>query len=360
MTADILLTALRSPESMTALSSVAWTELMQRGRRRALLGKLGTLAADAGVLGDLPPAVQRQFGSMMRLADHNANHLKAEAFQILHALREIECPVVFLKGAAYALLDLMVDRGRVSSDIDILVPRDRIDAVEQTLQHVGWQPLALTDYDRQYYRRWMHEIPPLRHRIRATVIDVHHTLLPLTGRITPDPKAVLQDAVSVEVHGRPALVPRAEDLVVHAAAHLFQDGDLAERLRDLLDIHQLVTELSTTQGFWDRLAARANLHQCGRPVGYALHFTQRMLGTAVRGDVMQALENKPAGLTARTLDTLVPVAIVPSLPDRAPVSARVARWLLFVRSHWLRMPPVLLARHLAIKAWQSLTRRFRR
>jgi len=27
----------------------------------------------------------------------------------------------------------------------------------------------------------------------------------------------------------------------------------------------------------------------------------------------------------------------------------VCRWLLFVRSHWIRMPPVLLARHLAYK-----------
>ena len=28
-----------------------------------------------------------------------------------------------------------------------------------------------------------------------------------------------------------------------------------------------------------------------------------------------------------------------------------ARWLLYLRSHWLRMPPLLLARHLGYKAY---------
>jgi len=31
--------------------------------------------------------------------------------------------------------------------------------------------------------------------------------------------------------------------------------------------------------------------------------------------------------------------------------AQFARWLLYVRSHWLRMPPALLTRHLLRKAW---------
>ena len=41
-------------------------------------------------------------------------------------------------------------------------------------------------YDDAYYRRWMHELPPLIHRERDRMIDVHHTILPLTARITPD------------------------------------------------------------------------------------------------------------------------------------------------------------------------------
>jgi hypothetical protein len=48
------------------------------------------------------------------------------------------------------------------------------------------------------------------------------------------------------------------------------------------------------------------------------------------------------------MDSLVPRVLEPRYPDRLP--ARVAAWLLFVRSHWLRMPPGLLAVHLLRKA----------
>jgi hypothetical protein len=31
-----------------------------------------------------------------------------------------------------------------------------------------------------------------------------------------------------------------------------------------------------------------------------------------------------------------------------------------MRAHWLRMPPLMLARHLAIKAWRRVRERFAR
>ena len=36
--------------------------------------------------------------------------------------------------------------------------------------------------------------------------------------------------------------------------------------------------------------------------------------------------------------------------ERPRRRAGLARWLLYVRSHWLRMPPLLLARHLLRKS----------
>ncbi len=51
------------------------------------------------------------------------------------------------------------------------------------------------------------------------------------------------------------------------------------------------------------------------------------------------------------MDWLVPLAMLPEHPDFPRRSAAVARWLLYARSHWLRMPPLLLVRHLGYKAW---------
>jgi len=39
-------------------------------------------------------------------------------------------------------------------------------------------------------------------------------------------------------------------------------------------------------------------------------------------------------------------------PDRS-AAAGLARQALYIRAHWLRMPPLMLARHLAIKAFHG-------
>jgi hypothetical protein len=43
-------------------------------------------------------------------------------------------------------------------------------------------------------------------------------------------------------------------------------------------------------------------------------------------------------------------ALLPEPDDEARWGTWLARGLLFVRGHWLRMPPLLLTRHLARKA----------
>jgi hypothetical protein len=51
------------------------------------------------------------------------------------------------------------------------------------------------------------------------------------------------------------------------------------------------------------------------------------------------------------MDYLVPLAILPGHPDHPNWWAKLARWLLYIRAHWLKMPPMLLARHLLYKAY---------
>jgi len=56
-----------------------------------------------------------------------------------------------------------------------------------------------------------------------TIVDVHHTLLPLTGRLRPDREKLLTTAVSVDGSRLKVFAP--PDMVLHSAAHIFQDGD---------------------------------------------------------------------------------------------------------------------------------------
>src|SRR3546814_2895605 len=83
----------------------------------------------------------------------------------------------------------------------------------------------------------MHELPPMIHAARDRMIDVHHTVLPLTARQTPDAAAMIAQAVPI-ANQLSMLSP--EDRVCHAAAHLLADGDLAGGLRNLWDIYCLL------------------------------------------------------------------------------------------------------------------------
>ena len=57
----------------------------------------------------------------------------------------------------------------------------------------------------------------------------------------------------------------------------------------------------------------------------------------------------PSRATLAGMDALCARALEPrvGVPEW---EVRTAMWMLYVRSHWMRMPPLLLARHLWIKA----------
>jgi hypothetical protein len=57
----------------------------------------------------------------------------------------------------------------------------------------------------------------------------------------------------------------------------------------------------------------------------------------------------PSSLQAWLMDRLVPRALFPQHPDRHTLLAATARLLLYMRSHWVRMPAWMLIKHLTHK-----------
>jgi hypothetical protein len=198
----------------------------------------------------------------------------------------------------------------------------------------------------------MHEIPPLKHPERGIEVDIHHALLPLTARVRPDPQLLLE--ASLPIGDGPLRVLAPADMVLHSAAHLFYDGEIKGGLRDLIDLQQMLAHFGKQAGFWRALPQRAERLELTRPLYYALRYCQRLLGSEVPANVVEQVERlgAPPPPVRQLMDFLVEQVLRPRLPDErgTPVSA----WLLYVRSHWLRMPPWLLAQHLSRKAWRRL------
>jgi hypothetical protein len=130
-------------------------------------------------------------------------------------------------------------------------------------------------------------------------------------------------------------------MICHAAAHLIADGDLAGGMRNLWDIDRLVREYGEAdEDFCLGLFQRARHHGLLSPVRRALRLSHQLYGTPI--SVSQAPPRSDALYRRR-------------LTARDGWGRATRPWTrlgFFVRSHWLRMPPTMLARHLWTK-WRK-------
>ena len=351
-----LLQTLAHPASVVTLGLGEWDLLLPLARQTGIFRRFCLKIKARCPLEQVPPPVYPYLESAITLAEEHNRKIRWEINRLQRALRDAPVPVALLKGAAYIAVDLPCAQGRSISDVDLLVAKEHLLLVEQALRRHGWETVELDDYDQQYYRRWMHELPPLRHRLRGTVVDLHHTILPETSRLKPDPAKLFANARPLE--GTPFLVLAPPDMVLHSAAHAFHDGELSNSLRDLLDLHDLLCHFGKEPQFWEVLPRRAQELDLSRPLFYALRYTQRFLATPVPPAVTAAMRSAaPPWPVRRLMDSLLDWVLLPGeQPPRLGPS--FARWLLYVRSHWLRMPPWLLAGHLLRKAHKRLQARF--
>ncbi len=333
MTRDgmLLVEALRNPASTSALDADGWTALLAMARAEQLIGTLARRLSGLAV----PDAVGRILDEARINAEYQRRSALWEADSARRALADYRDKVVLMKGTAYAAAGLKASEGRHIGDLDIMVARDNLPEVEAALLAAGWEWVKEDDYDEAYYRDHMHELPPLIHRTRDRMIDVHHTILPLTARPRPDADAMLADAVVLE-NGLYVFSPT--DMVIHSAAHLFADGELDGGLRNLWDIHCLLSEFAD-EAFWPALRSRAEHHQLWPAVRSAARLAHKLYGTEVPNDWNDGKDKwHVARLTAR---------------DNWGRGTRTfIRLAFYIRSHWLRMPPLMLIRHLWVK-WRK-------
>jgi hypothetical protein len=138
-------------------------------------------------------------------------------------------------------------------------------------------------------------------------------------------------------------------MVLHAACHLFHDGELPHGLRDLSDLDLLLRYFGRDGNFWDMLPRRALELELARPLFYALRYARHFLKTPVPATVDADLVSAEPPLL-KLMDAVFHRVLGPDHDSCRDLLTRPARLAAYVRAHWLRMPPLMLARHLLHKA----------
>jgi hypothetical protein len=338
--AMLLVEALRDPSSTRMLDASGWTALIAMARAEQLMGTLAQRLKSES----LPPKVAEICADARLNAEYQRRSALWEAECARRALAGYHGKVVLLKGTAYVAAGLQAGDGRSIGDLDILVARIDLPQVEAALLAAGWEWVKPDPYDDAYYRQHMHELPPLIHKERDRMIDVHHTILPLTARPRPDAEGMLASSFPISAGGRGVLHTLSPpDMVCHSAAHLLADGDLAGGLRNLWDFHCLLLEFADPEFlFWDALEESAKRHQLLPSVQRAAILSAHLYGTEIPTRWFR-------------LPTVADRLYIRRLSARdgwGRPTRKFIRLIFYIRSHWLRMPPLMLARHLWTK-WRK-------
>jgi hypothetical protein len=327
---ELLLAVLKTPESVADLSLRDWSRLIPLARHALVLRRIAHQIEARGLLHQVPSVVQPHLHAAWAETRQDERIIRWEVRQIGRALRGIAGPVVLLKGAAYLSAGLSIAGGRRCRDVDILLPKDQLPEAERALLDHGWQPADLSQRDDRYFRSWLHELPALEHRVRQTLIDVHHSILPSTDALRVDSTELLRAARPLD--GGPFFVLCPEDMVIHSAVHLFRNGDFHHGLRDLLDMDGLLREFSAEEDFWTRLVRRVDQFGLREPCFFALSCVSRLYDTPLPAEVQEELIAwRPGNTKAAVLGRLIDRALWPRELDRLQLSRAMAAWLL---AHW--------------------------
>lgn len=307
-----------------------------------VVGQMASLVStpEEGRLGKIFTNAQLRAGS-----DHRM--LQFEMSRLEYALSGCDIEPIILKGGAYVARGKKAGKGRRVSDLDILVTESVLPQVEATLLEAGWEPHEETDndYDQTYYREHMHELPPLRHKKRGTILDVHHRLLPKTARYSVD--VALMQNMAKPLENSNLKTFDDVDLFIHSSVHAFGDGSFDTPARSLVELYLLHDEL--TEEDQTRLPMRSREVGASVPVSIALW----AIGWFFSVDT--------ARKHARSLMTFKRHYLlrwaIKSKTLAGPLSAP-AKAFLYIRSHYLRMPLNLLIPHLTRKAiaWRPFSK----
>ncbi len=354
-----LLDVMKQPDTSQTLSAKEWELLINQARASNLLGRVRYLLERDGKLSYIPARAKSHLDAHQIIAEQQARQTLLELKEIHQALSASVSPIVILKGSAYVALKLPCHLGRTFSDIDILVPKSCVQLAEHGLLFNGWQRSLVDDYDDMYYRKWMHEIPPLKHASRGTVVDIHHNILPPTNASVPDASKFNTQTIEVDNVG-PVTLLDDFDLIVHSATHLFSESEYHNGLRDLSDLDLMFQHFIETthhkhqspEEFFNHLIQRSQALGLAHFVMLALLFCTSVLSTNLPGETKVHVDRYFKQTRLHVLRRFCfTQAFTPNHKSTKSWKKALALFLLYLRGHYLRMPLKLLIPHLFHKAF---------
>jgi hypothetical protein len=219
---------------------------------------------------------------------------KRNTFQMLRMSGEMELTsklfsdkgirLLFLKGPVLAE-DLYGDISlRTSSDLDVLIPIEKLDKVDTLLTDEGYEKddyiqTVLNDW------KWRHHHVTYLHPQKQIKLEVHWRLNPGPG-LEPSFEDLWECRRKSTITDSPVYLLGKEDLFLFLVSHGARHG--WSRLRWLMDIHQLVNK----QLNWKKLIGHLRKYQSLSLGGQALLLSSQLFDTQINKDISHLMTGK--------------------------------------------------------------------
>lgn len=344
--------ALLNGNDIRTISDSEWRDIIFASRSSGVLARLFHCLSDMNYVDTLPPQISRHFKAAMRHELLFHNQVKNEIENIRRGvLGGTSYNILLLKGAGYVFSDCCAARGRIFSDIDILVRKKDLNDFEQKLNLLGW--VSETDnYDDMYYRQWAHEIPPMVHINRKSVVDVHHNIVPIVSGRAPS-ASILWDELERVDESVGSLSTSA--MFVHSAIHLFFKEEFHFGFRDLTDLMLLFRELNASESEIKRVKTLATKLEFELEVFLALRYLKKILNVEGVDDALKYFLNiEPHYLKLTFYDWMYSRVLVPQHKLTKKRFTNLASSLAFLRGHFLKMPLSILVKHIVVKGLNKM------
>jgi len=342
--------AFTQPESTSSFTLHQWNDLVLVLRHEKLLARFYLLLKNEGMSGVLPDNVQRHCKNAETLAEKQRSVVLCETQGLKQAIGNETPYLLMLKGAAYTICENNAGLGRVYSDIDVLVPKNVISKVESRLAIQGWLSKELDNYDEKYYRQWAHEIPPMQHGTRGTVLDLHHNMVPVISGKSID----IERFVAVtqrEVNG--VLTLNDSGMFFHSAIHLFFNDDYSSAFRDMTDLWLLVK--SQDEEFYHMLFALCSDFGFKKECVIALYLLQMRCGVTLPEWVDSEIKESVGKMSAWEVKLLSRVT-EPKHSLLLSGERSALNTIAEARGHFLKMPLNILVYHTGMKLLRAMTK----
>jgi len=352
---SLLLTTILQPSLINSFNSKDWELLIRQARSAQLLSYLANLLTIDNVF-EIPFKAKQHLEAALIFSKKQKSNVTAECDRIGKILSDIGIKSIFLKGAAYSLTQLPLSDYRLLSDIDIMINKSELAKAENILFNHGWFSESLTDYDNMYYRKWSHEIPPLKHIKRQTVLDLHHNILPITTINSHIEESALHNNIVAINKSQYTYVLPSHLMLLHSAAHLFYESEFNKGLRDLIDIKELFLSFSSGDDeYCNKLIIYAKELGLERTLFYAMRYIEQILKCELPSNLkIELLPFSPPKAILFLMDFSFKNIFIPFHSSCYTKRFEISKTILYWRGHLLRMPLRLLVPHLTRKFFMQL------